>query len=1544
MATKQLNKNVIGALTVTAIVLSVGAVGVASYAAGKKDPALLAQKAAESETKGDFKRAKELYGRAFTAGKDANFLIEASRCAYEEGEFSEALHYLQVAEAQSPGNPKPLIALLERYWEIRILGWQGWTELRGAAEKLLEIEPENMLGLVCLADALDATKDQDPANPDKLAKTLEKARSIDATDPRLAIVEASAEIRKGIDAIRHTPNLSLEQQKQLIQDSRIAAAAVLQKSLAKNPKDERVIDNLAEVLRATDRADEGLAVLEKGAQENPNAPEIRQLLAQHLVFKLATSKKDAPPEERKPLVDTALQHVEKAIELDKAMFEAYATRAELLQLQASLDGTWDSDRAARQKRILETFVKAQDDTLKLKSLRAMAGTQQKAMMIASGFDFARRFFTQARPANPDERKVALEYAQRFLDDTKRQYPESVYRSLMEAWLAQVDNDTTAAIQAYTRAEERAGTANTAQRRQIKEQLGLLTMRDAPGRALRYVDDAIALYREIGLPMPQRMASAKAQLLNALDRPKDTITFIDAVRAFYPNDFELESLYARAQAMLGNTERGSQLAEKQEGPRARLEQARIEAVRGEFASAFAKVREFLLEQPTDDGALRLMVTIANRDTLRADGLKLITELEPKTTDESRKRSLELIKLVLLDLSPDERHAKTLEIMSKIPDACERNSQTLNYLLARREFAKAYELVPELLKCRGEADENALRVAFDLDLANGKLDVAEQRMLKLTKANADRAGGATFRGQLKVAKNDIPGALAEYRAAERDLPTAASLKVQIADLLRRSNPPQLDEALETLKQGLELDPRDFEINRMAYVVYEQLGRGAEGIEHLATAAAVNPNDPFVKERVRLVDEAKDPAKGIAWREPLRKERPDDIENLVRLAELYNKSNEPEKADECIAAAVAAGPTVLQVVQVAARHYSERKNREAGEKLVRQFVASATGGAKLEGQVILGKFFESIGDAAAAAAAYQEGERRVDEWLKDDAAMRARGKVVLQMALADFYARQNQLPAVIDAYRTALASVRPEMAAATQELRVKLIRALLANQQFGEGEKEIDSYRRDYAKDIRGNTLKAEAILRQRSDKASLDEAREYLNRTLAEKPDESWSLYARARIAVAQRRFKDAQDDLMHLKSIDRKAFQYESRAELARVLESSGSLQLAEAELRQIVDERGGDNESAMALIAFFIRTDESRKAEAYCNERIAKAADDPYWYYQLGRLMAKRGEHASAIQPLGKALELTRGRNLLVLEEWINAMTAAGRERDVISAAQKLPPESATPKVMVAIAAAHSRLKQTKEAADLVTRALEGIAGEALEEVDIIARRASSFLPESTLTTCIQDAEKKFASQPDASARLRLEVVRARGLIQLQNPDALKQAEKIADDVIAAAPARLRPLHAAARHTKALTHDFSGDYNEALKQYEQAVQNTPDDPTLLNNVAFLLSDKLDRPADALPYIERSARIAPQNPNFLDTLGYVHYRNNDLARAETALREALRLDSKSLAANYHLALVLIKDKRGGEARALLQRVMDQTESNKTDPYRKKAEDELKKPGN
>ncbi|MBI5864327.1 MAG: tetratricopeptide repeat protein, partial [Planctomycetes bacterium] len=1391
------------------------------------------------------------------------------------------------------------------------------------------------------ADALDATRDQDPSNEDQFAQAMEKARAIDATDPRLAMVEASGKIRSGIEGIRKAGNLSKEELRQRVLDSRLAAAELLKKSLEKHASDSSLVTNLAGVLLASEKRGDALEVLQKGAEASPGAADIHHALAAYFLEELAGAKKDAPAEERKALIERGLKHAERAIELDKAMFETYAVRAEYLQLQAQADGTFDADRLKKQAAILDTFVKAQEDTVRLRSLRAVINTGPKALLIASAFDLSRRYYALAR--DDAERKAALEYAKRFLDDSRRMFPDLIYPPLMEAWLAQIAGDTTTAIQAYKRAEERAGLQNTMYRRQAKEQLALLLSNDAPGLALRYASEAIDLTTEVGLPLPRRMALVRAQLLNSLDRPRETLAFLDIVDRTFPGDFEFQALRARANVMLGNKSEAIASLQQQDTPVAKLEIARISAFKGEFKTAMENLREFLKERPFDREGLKLLVQVSNREETRAEGLRILDEIAPKASDDVQKRTVEGYKLILGATDAADRDNKMLEMIATLPDECDRTRDYFNFHASRQNYAKAAEYLSALIKCQGEDNEEVLRAAFELKLALNKPDEAEPYLISLTKKNADRAGGSVLRGQFKMAKGDLPGALAEYRAAERDLPSDVRLKIQIAEILRRSAPPQLEEALESLRQASELDPRDFDVNRMMYVVHEQLGRSSEGIAYLSRAAAVNPNDPFVQERMRLVEESQDPKKGIAWREPLRKERPDDVANLLRLSELYNQAGEADKADECISAALVAAPTAYPVASAAARHYAQRKNRSGGESALRNFVSAATGGAKVEGQVLLGKFYESLNDSASAATAYQEAERRVDEWLKDDAALRARGRVLVQVALADFYARMKQTPAVIDAYRAALANVRPEMAASVQELRGKLIRALMSNVQFGDAEKEIESYRRDYPKDMRANALKAEWILRQKNDDASLQQAAELLSQVLRDSPDDLWSLLARAKIASSQRRFKEAQADLLRIKAIDRKAFNFEPRLELARVLENQDSYQLAEAELREIIADRDNDNEAAMSLVNFLVRIDQARKAEAYAAERIAKTPEDAFWHYQLARLLNRRGERAAALKPLARALELVKGADGRFLEEWVDTMVALGQARDVLVAVPKMNPEGMTTRATIAIAGAHAKLKQQKEAVALVREAFVSVSGQSLDEVELAVRKAATFLSMQE----VLDSLKEVTVQSDAAlgqeGRLRLLIIRARGLLQIGGDAAMKEAETLTDEVVANTQPRLRALMSSALHTKALCRDFSGDYKTALSFYERALQFTPEDGTLLNNIAFVLADKLDRPAEALPYIERAARNGPLTSNLLDTLGFVHYRNNGFVRAESVLREAIRIDSKSPAPHLHLAQVLIKTDRTGEARTILNAVLELTKDEKDNKFRKQAEQELEKIG-
>ncbi len=327
--------------------------------------------------------------------------------------------------------------------------------------------------------------------------------------------------------------------------------------------------------------------------------------------------------------------------------------------------------------------------------------------------------------------------------------------------------------------------------------------------------------------------------------------------------------------------------------------------------------------------------------------------------------------------------------------------------------------------------------------------------------------------------------------------------------------------------------------------------------------------------------------------------------------------------------------------------------------------------------------------------------------------------------------------------------------------------------------------------------------------------------------------------------------------------------------------------------------------------------------------------------MARRGEPAAAINPLAKALELSKGANPNVVEEWVAAMVAAGRERDVISAAQKFNPDSVTPRVLVAVASAHARARQGREAIELCKRAIETASGEPLDVLEFVVRKAAACLGTNDLLTALREVTKALPADADMARKLRLEIILARTLMQQPGPDAMKESEAITDEVVKNAPPRLRQLTSSALHTKALCRDLAGDYPEALKYYERAVQADQNDATVLNNIAFLLSDKLDRSADALPYIEKAVRVAPLNSNLLDTLGFVHMRLGNLSRAESTLLEAARIDAKAAAVRCHLGQLYAKQGRAADARASFQKVLDLTKDDKGSKHRKSAEEEMQK---
>ena len=115
---------------------------------------------------------------------------------------------------------------------------------------------------------------------------------------------------------------------------------------------------------------------------------------------------------------------------------------------------------------------------------------------------------------------------------------------------------------------------------------------------------------------------------------------------------------------------------------------------------------------------------------------------------------------------------------------------------------------------------------------------------------------------------------------------------------------------------------------------------------------------------------------------------------------------------------------------------------------------------------------------------------------------------------------------------------------------------------------------------------------------------------------------------------------------------------------------------------------------------------------------------------------------------------------------------------------------------------------------------------------------------------------------------------------------------------------------------LTGDMRGAADAFSKVVELQPANWSAMNNLAYILSAELNEAPKALPLTESLLKLAPGRPDILDTVGWVYYKNNDLARAKQHLSESLTI-LPTLDAYLHLAEVLARSNDPAGAEKQLQ---------------------------
>jgi hypothetical protein len=111
---------------------------------------------------------------------------------------------------------------------------------------------------------------------------------------------------------------------------------------------------------------------------------------------------------------------------------------------------------------------------------------------------------------------------------------------------------------------------------------------------------------------------------------------------------------------------------------------------------------------------------------------------------------------------------------------------------------------------------------------------------------------------------------------------------------------------------------------------------------------------------------------------------------------------------------------------------------------------------------------------------------------------------------------------------------------------------------------------------------------------------------------------------------------------------------------------------------------------------------------------------------------------------------------------------------------------------------------------------------------------------------------------------------------------------LTAVESRGRPNEIALAYYIAARTEFqTGKYNDSRRDFETALRNDPENPTVLNYYAALLV-RTGNPLDAISYAEKATRIAPDSADAFAVLGYAQFSADRLRDAIESWRKSLAL--------------------------------------------------------
>lgn len=1459
---RKLNKRLVILLLAFGALIVIGGVAVILMRL-PKDPTIAAQRAEQAWEAGDLETAQR-------------FLSEAIQ-ATQKGDPSP--HMYQMARLQLEWSTAPDLTRTERQQHLR----SAFNYLRGALRR----NPEHLEAQELLAE-LHWTMTRNPqAGPTAREDYIEQATSLlelDSDRPStyfrrgLARAQLDREIggdygkqamedfRKAVDLEPEEPTYWLAMITELLRaDRQQDAQQAYQQAIEANPDSAVLRVGYAEALYRQGERGRAIALCEEAVRVAPDNPTGAMALA-------SLYTREGLHEQAIALLQNAGEAAPDNLTVHQNLAAAHMRQGDMDAAAEVLRGALElADRRARRPDVSER------ERASLYGERARLNA-----MLADAL------LTQARrQSDADDRRPYVAEARQAMQRIADLNPDSFAVDRIAGRIALLAGDLNVAADRLQIAMERSGGQDFDAAEAL---IRVYVRQDKPGKAEQIIDDLLA--RPQFRNSPDVMV-LKAQFAMQYRDYDEAERYINRALTIDPN-----SARARVAKTMLALARGEASELPEDMPlsaaqiRALLTQAQELWLNGQREEAVRLLEELHARTPKDFRVVarlaRMYQALDRTDRAR----QLLDEAIAGQANEQVRRILEVERQVLDEPDPARRLEMRLELTKAIEEPVDR-------LLAEASLHATYgneQMYIQKLREAAEADpndENVVLRIYQLAVQQENWALAEAMIERAAEANFDGVDGALWRANYAKTRGEYRQAIEHYREALKQRPDWKRVRTDLAETYVRVN--DLDAAEEILTSVLDADP-GYARALIAMARVSELQGEREQFEEYVERAWRYPSarsSEYLQEAHLVVREARSESLTpiIEQRARRLEQEPDDLNNALRLAALYERDGQLRDAERIYRHYYGRAENKLAGARVLAGFYTRHGQIDAAERIVRPLLSEdryRTGAYVLYGRLLAGT------DADRAERAFRSA-------IESDPANPGP-----YSELATFLARQSDWQGAVSALEEYLQRVDEDRAAEKQ-----LARFLIAGGEIAEAVQRLDAVLADHPDDAEALLLKG-AAADEREEQA---EAIALFTRAIQADPEYADAYIYRARVHLDRAELEQAREDLEAATDL---VATYEARTRLARLLQEAGSPAAAARQYRNILEQHGIVPSAVRSLAFLYMNQEEWSRLESLLRDARA-AQPGRVDYLQIEAAMWRRRNNRSrTVSTLAEALRM-RPDALGLRRDYLGALLEDEQYDTVIERT-----ESAEEPTLLAIrAAAMARKQQTGEAEAAFVRALK--------EADA---QEFGFI--------VGQIERGFGAR-DAAARMETWVA-ARGDdwrlrshlgVLYQRADQLTQAARLTGQAIELADDD--GAKANLYRQLGVVYYRMQDYARAERAYRNSLALDPENVAALNNLAYMYTDDLDQPEEAMPLAVRAARIQPDDPNVLDTYGWTLARTGQHRRAEEVLLDALQAGAPTAVIRYHLGWVYEKLGRPRDAERQYAQALELAEPD--DPVRQRVREAM-----